>query len=112
MNSIAAVLGEVAEDLAALLGDVVGGDAIPALSDDQVMAALQAAGEAQRRLDAVVIETVAEIEARSLGLRDERLTTRQGCRNANELLQRVLGVDARDAARAIRASTRANGTFA
>lgn len=104
MNSIAAVLGEVAEDLAALLGDVVGADAIPALSDDQVMAALQAAGEAQRRLDAVVIETVAEIEARSLGLRDERLTTRQGCRNANELLQRVLGVDARDAARAIRAS--------
>ena len=72
--------------------------------DDNDPAALQAAGEAQRRLDAVVIETVAEIEARSLGLRDERLATRQGCRNANELLQRVLGVDARDAARAIRAS--------
>ncbi|MFS2279820.1 DUF222 domain-containing protein [Microbacterium sp. OR21] len=104
MNSIAAVLGEVAEDLAALLGDVVGADAIPGLSDDQIMAALQAAGEVQRRLDAVVIETVAELEARSLGLRDERLTTREGCRNANELLQRVLGVDARDAARTIKVS--------
>ena len=104
MNSIAAVLGEVAEGLAVLLGDVVGADAIPGLSDDQIMAALQAAGEVQRRLDAVVIETVAELEARSLGLRDERLTTREGCRNANELLQRVLGVDARDAARTIKVS--------
>ncbi|MEV7632220.1 DUF222 domain-containing protein [Microbacterium sp. NPDC089318] len=104
MNSIAAVLGEVTEDLAEVLGDTVRADAIPGLSDDQLMTALRAAGEVQRRLDAIVVETVAELEARSAGLRDERLTTRQGCRNANELLQRVLGVDARESARLIRAS--------
>lgn len=104
MNSIAAVLGEVAEDLAGVLGDTVRADAIPGLSDDQLMAVLYASGEAQRRLDAIVLETVAELEARSAGLRDERLTTRQGCRSTNELLQRVLGVDARDGARIVKAS--------
>lgn len=104
MNSIAESLAEVAADLAGVLADVVRADRIPGLSDAELMAALQAAGEARRRLDAIVVETVAELEARSAGLRDERLTTRQGCRNANELLQRVLGVDARDGARIITAS--------
>ncbi|PKI90187.1 HNH endonuclease [Actinomycetales bacterium SN12] len=104
MNSIAAVLGEVAEDLARVLAERVRADLIPGLSDDQLMAVLRAAGEGQRRLDAIVLETVAELEARSAGLRDERLTTRQGCRNTNELLQRVLGVDARDGARIVTGS--------
>ncbi|WP_336646313.1 HNH endonuclease signature motif containing protein [Microbacterium sp. USHLN186] len=104
MNSIAAVLAEVAEDLAEVLGETVRADAIPGLSDDQLMAVLHASGEVQRRLDAIVLETVAELEARSAGLRDERLTTRQGCRSTSELLQRVLGVDARDGARIVKAS--------
>lgn len=104
MNSIAEPLAGVAADLAGVLHDLIRADVIPGLSDAELMAALQAAGEVQRRLDAVVVETVAELEARSAGLRDERLTTKQGCRNGNELLQRVLGVDARDGARIIKAS--------
>ena len=104
MNSIVAALEKVATDLADVLDSEVRGDALPTTGDVALGEILRAAGEVQRRLDAVIIESVSEVEARSVGLRDERFTTRQGCRNTNELLQRVLGVDARDGARLVKAS--------
>lgn len=104
MNSIVAALEKVATDLADVLDSEVRGDALPTTGDVALGEILRAAGDVQRRLDAVLIESVSEVEARSAGLRDERFTTRQGCRNTNELLQRVLGVDARDGARLVKAS--------
>ena len=104
MNSIAAALDEVASDLAAVLDRDVRSDAVTAARDDELVEILRAAGEAQRRLDAVILETVAETEARSVGLREERVTTRHGCRTTNELLQRTIGLDARQAAQMVKAS--------
>lgn len=104
MNSTVAALGEVAADLAAVIDRVVRSDALTRLDDAVLGEVLRAGGEAMRLIEALLVESAAEVEARSAGLREERFTTRQGCRNTNELLQRAVGVDAREAARLVRAS--------
>ena len=51
---------------------------------------LSTAGRVGRRLDAVLIETVGEIETRSSsGDRDDRMTTRFGCHDVSELVERA-----------------------
>ena len=104
MNSTVATLDGVAADGAAVLVGEVRVGALAVLRDVELTEVLRAAGEVQRRLDALLVETVAEVEARSVGPRDEQLTTGQGCRTTNELLQRTLGVDGRQGARLVKAS--------
>lgn len=104
MNSIVAALEEVATGLAAVLDGEVRSDALTSLDDAALGEILRAGGDVKRLLEALLIESVSEVEARSAGLRDERFTTRQGCRSTNELLQRTVGVDARDGARLAKAS--------
>jgi len=59
-------------------------------ADDELLDALARAADVTRLLEALLIEGVGEIAERSRSMaRDERLTTRMGCRSVNELAQRV-----------------------
>lgn len=100
MDSIAERLDRVVDDLARAVRD----DAVTAPSDDDRMHLLRAAGRAQRLLDAVVLETVAGADGRPAGSGDVTFPARFGCRTMNDLLQRVLGLDAPSAARTVKAA--------
>ncbi len=65
---------------------------------------LRAAGEVQRLLDALVVETVASVDSRPEGPRERSFAATFGCRNMNELLQRALRVDAAGAGRVVKAA--------
>ncbi|WP_226531304.1 HNH endonuclease signature motif containing protein [Microbacterium paraoxydans] len=71
--------------------------ALAGQSDSGRMEALHAAGEALRRVEAVILETVASA--------DQRLPEVHGCRSMNELLQRVLRLDAPGASRVVKAAS-------
>lgn len=61
-----------------------------AASDDQLLGALSLAGEAQRLIDALLIESAGETIRRCDSPdRDQRLSTQVGCRDASELIQRL-----------------------
>ena len=89
MNSTAELLDRVIADLDAVLSD----DALAGLSDAERIGVLVAAGAAFRRVEAVVVETVATGEMGDF-------PHSAGCRGENELLQRTVLVDARGATRA------------
>ena len=101
MNSTEALLDRVVSDL----GEVVRGDAVAALSDVEKMGLLRAIGEAQRLLDAMLVETAASVDGGPAVSGVGTFPARFGCRNMNELLQRVLRVDASGAARVVKAAT-------
>lgn len=91
MNSPASVLEQVVPDLRELLS----ADAVGALSNAERVQLLAAAGEVQRLLDAIVVETVAAADLDCPGS--------AGCRSMNDLLQRTLRTDAAGAARVVTA---------
>lgn len=97
MNSTRQILEQVASDLAR----AVDASALAALSNDERMQVLRLAGDAQRHLDAVVVETVAAAPG---GTGDGSLCAGFGCRSMNELLQRALRVDALGAGRVVKAA--------
>ena len=101
MNSTEALLDRVVSDL----GEVVRAGAVAALSEVEKMNLLRAFGEAQRLLDAAVVETVASVDGGPAVSGVGTFPARFGCRNMNELLQRVLRVDAPGAARVVKAAT-------
>ena len=88
MNSTAELLDRVIADLDSVLSD----DALAGLCDTERVTVLVAAGAAFRRVEAVVVETVATGEMGGF-------SHAAGCRGENELLQRTVLVDARGAAR-------------
>ncbi|WP_047524610.1 HNH endonuclease signature motif containing protein [Microbacterium sp. ZOR0019] len=71
--------------------------ALAGQSDSGRMEVLHAAGEALRRVEAVILETVASA--------DQRMPDVHGCRSMNELLQRVLRLDAPGASRMVKAAS-------
>lgn len=75
-------------------------------SDEQIIDALSVAAELQRLTEAVMIEAVGEISRRSQERdREQRLTSRRGCHDVGELVQRVTRLGASSAARMQRAAT-------
>jgi hypothetical protein len=61
-----------------------------AAGDDELLEAIARAGDVARAVDAFLVEAVGEIAERSRSaVREERLTTRAGCRNVTELVQRL-----------------------
>ncbi|WP_146008181.1 DUF222 domain-containing protein, partial [Microbacterium aurantiacum] len=92
MNNPVALLDQVVSDL----DRVLGADGLGSLSDAERMDVLRVAGDAFRRIEAVVVETTAGAEP---GFADQF-----GCRSMNELLQRVLRVDSPGAARVVKAA--------
>ena len=91
MNSTTESLERVADDLRGVLR----ADTLRALPDAGKMDFLRVAGEVQRMLDALVVETIASTDAGFAGA--------FGCVSMNELLQRVLRTDAAGAGRVVRA---------
>ncbi|UYO96231.1 HNH endonuclease [Microbacterium sp. M28] len=104
MNGIAAVLERVVSDLDLSIESAVRSGGLGVLSDAEKMEFLRLAGEAQRRLDALVVETVASVDGRPAGSGVPTFAAVFGCRNMNELLQRVLRVDATGAGRVTKAA--------
>ncbi|MFK3676246.1 DUF222 domain-containing protein [Microbacterium sp. NPDC090218] len=94
----------VLDRLVADLDAVLLADPIAGISDAQKMEILRAAGEVQRRIDAVIIETVASVDVRPAGSGEAGFCGRFGCRTVSELLQRVLRVDAPGASRVVKAA--------
>lgn len=88
MNSTAELLDRVIADL----DTVLSADALAALTDSQRITVLQGAGAAFRRVEAVIVETVATGDMGDL-------PHASGCRGLNELLQRTVQVDVRGATR-------------
>ena len=59
-------------------------------SDDDVAKVLTLAASVQRLIDAICVEAVAEVQRRSAtAIVDERMTTRFGCHDVSELIQRT-----------------------
>lgn len=87
-SSTRALVDQVVSDLDRVLSD----DALAGLSDAERVEVLQAAGAALRRIEAVVVETVASGDAVDF-------PHSSGCRTPNELLQRTLLTDVRGASR-------------
>ncbi|MGW9628735.1 DUF222 domain-containing protein [Microbacterium sp. NPDC055521] len=92
MNSTVALLDRVVADLDRLLS----ADALSTLTEAERMRVLNAAGDALRRVEATIVETVATTDPVDL-------PNVAGCRNMNELLQRTLRVDSRAAAQFVKA---------
>lgn len=75
----------------------------PALADDDLLEALASVEQLGRSVDALRVALAAEVLERSRpALGSERLSTRNGCRNAYELLARVTQVAESTAARRCR----------
>ena len=104
MNSTAAVLDRVVSDLDRTIESAVRSAGLDGMSDAEKLEVLRLAGEAQRRLDALVVETCATVDTRPAGSGVPTFPAVFGCRNMNELLQRVLRVDASGAGRVVKAA--------
>ncbi|GAA3907925.1 HNH endonuclease signature motif containing protein [Microbacterium invictum] len=104
MNDIVAELQGVERALAAVACDAVAGDALRALRDDDLLRVMSAAGDVLRRAEAVLIASTAHTEERSEAGVEIKLTTRYGCRNTNELVQRATLVSAQRAAEVVRSA--------
>lgn len=75
-------------------------------TDDELVAALTLAASVQRLIDAIVIEAVSEVQARSAtAFVDERMTTRFGCHDVSELVQRTTLLSPQSVGRLQRAAT-------
>ncbi|WP_144876456.1 HNH endonuclease signature motif containing protein [Microbacterium sp. 1.5R] len=92
MTHPAATLAQVASDLDAVLS----GDALAGVSDVERLTVLQAAGAVLRRVEAVVVETLASTDT-------TELAHSAGCRTPRELLQRALLLDGPSAGRVVKA---------
>jgi hypothetical protein len=100
MGTIVEELEAVAEHLADIIPPALSAGELSGFDDQRLIGALAAASHLQRRLDGLIIEAVGEVGARSAGaVRDERLTSRLGCHDVSELLQRVTRVSRQTAAR-------------
>ncbi|KDA05252.1 hypothetical protein DC31_03590 [Microbacterium sp. CH12i] len=73
-------------------------------SDDELVSTLQVLGRIQRRLDGAITEATDRVVERDQCERGARLTTQVGCRDAADLLRRVLYVDGYTARRYVSAT--------
>src|SRR6478752_6958367 len=99
MTPIVAELQALAGRIDAAVLPAVREGAVRQLDDSELVAVMRAAAHLQRQLDAVLIESVGEVGARTqTAVRDERLTSRLGCHDVPELVERVTRVSRQSAA--------------
>jgi hypothetical protein len=91
------------DDLAAACGAAATAD-VDGASADQLVRMLRAAGGVLRRAEGLVALAASAVESRSGSeVREERLTSRLGCRNTAEVVERAVRCDGRRAAALVRA---------
>jgi hypothetical protein len=99
MTNFAEALAAVGDALAALSSAALADDGMRTRDDGEVLSVLAAAGRVQRGVEAVMIEAVAQVRERDeLNAHPDRITTRYGCRNLGELVQRATRISGRSAA--------------
>ncbi len=91
MNQPAAdALEALAEHIDEVVDGLFAGGSMRFDSDADLVRALSLAGRIMRRVESVLIETVGAVAERSeTAVLDERLTSRFGCHNVSELVQRT-----------------------
>lgn len=100
MEALLEHLETVVEQTRAQVADALGNGQIIDASDDHVTTALSLAAELSRLADAVLVEATGEVSRRSTARdRDFRLTTRMGCHDVSELVQRLTLLGPASAAR-------------
>jgi len=105
MTSLADALSELGDALAKVSAAAVAEGGLRGCDDTDVLRALAAAGRIRRGADAVMVEAVAVITGRDMGVgHADRVTTRYGCRNVSELIQRATRVSGRTAGEVIAAA--------
>ncbi|MCC4908082.1 HNH endonuclease signature motif containing protein [Microbacterium sp. cx-59] len=105
MESPVDTLRDLASRLGAAVASVLAGDDVRGLSDADLRALLEVAGDIGRRSDALVIEATAQVAVRSeIGAIAERFTTRHGARTVAELVQRTTRVSGQAARSFVRAA--------
>ena len=103
MNSIAATLERVGDDLLDVVGEAFAG--ARGLSETDVLEVMAAAARIVRAGEALLVETTAQVCDRSDGrLNADRMTTRFGCRSTSELVQRATRVSKLRAADLVKAA--------
>ncbi|MFK4807172.1 MULTISPECIES: HNH endonuclease signature motif containing protein [unclassified Microbacterium] len=105
MTNLADALTELGDALAKVSAAALADGGLRGCADTDVLGALATAGRIRRSAEAVMVEAVAVIVDRDgdVGHAD-RLTTRYGCRNMSELVQRATRVSGRTASDLIAAA--------
>lgn len=99
MTNLAAALADLGDELASVVKAAFADKGLGSCHDADLLSALAAAGRIQREAEAIMIEAVAQLRDRDdLRPHPDRVTTRYGCRNLNELVQRATRVSGRRAA--------------
>lgn len=105
MDALLAHLEEVIAQTRGQVGESLGDGQVLGASDDEIVRALTLAAELGRLADAVLIEGVGEVSRRSVsGDRSLRMTSRYGCHDVSELVQRATRVSPATAARLAKAA--------
>src|SRR6478735_2223073 len=99
------VLASLAEHIDEVVEGLFAGGSMSFDRDADLVRALSLAGRIMRRFEGVVIEAVGAVAERSeTAVLDERLTSRFGCHNVSELVQRTTLAGPQTAARWQRAA--------
>ena len=100
MESLVDTLDDLHGQVSTVIGGMLRTTGLHDASDTDLAQAVARGGDMLRMVEAVVIEAVGEIVERSQSpSRDERLTTRLGCHNVSELVQRLTRCAPQTAAR-------------
>jgi hypothetical protein len=90
MDALLDDLGDAVSRVRAIVAGAVGDGAIRSRPDADLVAALRLAGDLGRLADAMLVEATGEVDRRSRGAgRAERLSSRMGCHDVSELVQRA-----------------------
>src|SRR5690606_19270219 len=108
MTSLAAQLESIDRQLADAMASARAQGGVRLAADPEILAALQVLGRIQRRVDGALTEVADRIVEREQCERSARLSTQAGCRDAADLLRRVLFVDGHAARRYVSAAAGAH----
>lgn len=98
MDGTIRIIRTLESRLGAVASEVFAEGALRSAADDDVLAVMDAAAAVIRRAEALVAEAAGEVQARSASsVRAERMSTRYGCGNPRELVQRVTRTSGRTA---------------
>jgi hypothetical protein len=99
MKDLAAALADLGDALASVAMEAFADEGLGVCDDADLLSVLATAGRIQRGAEAIMIEAVAQLRDRDDPRpHPDRVTTRYGCRNLNELVQRATRVSGRRAA--------------